>query len=141
MATKKDKLASFAEHLYINEGYTLKAIAEHLDITEKTVGKWCREGKWEDKKAIAVAAPHTIKLLLLQELKKVANGEKTNIDSDALSKISKVIESMDDKVSIQVIMTVFKEFDLWLVDEDPDLALKCVEYHKKYLLHKINLDG
>lgn len=141
MAKKKDKLDAYAEHLFINEGWTQKAIAEYLEVTEKTIGDWKKAGKWEDKRRRILAAPHTIKTLLLGELEKVAKGEATNVDADSLSKIAKAIDTLDDKISIQVITSVFKEFDLWMVDQDPSLALKFTDYHRRFILHKINIDG
>lgn len=141
MASKKDKLEGFAEHLFINEGMSQKAIAEYLGVTEKTIGNWKNAGKWEEKRMLIIAAPHRIKTTLLAEFEKVAKGEETNIDADALSKIAKAIESLDDKVSVQLILSVFKEFDTWMVDQEPQFAVKFTEYHRKFILHKINVDG
>lgn len=141
MAKAKEKLAAYAEHLFINEGWTQKAIAEYLEVSEVTLSNWKRKGLWEEKRARILAAPHTIKTILLGQLEKVSKGEESNVDADALSKIAKAIDTLDDKISIQVITSVFKEFDLWMVDQDPTQALKFTEFHRKFLLYKINIDG
>ena len=141
MAKSKEKLNAFAEHLFINEGWTGKAIADYLEVSEQSIVKWKKVGLWEDKRKRILAAPHTIKTILLGELEKVSKGEESKVDGDKLSKIAKAIDTLDDKISIQVITSVFKEFDLWMVDIDPIQALKFTEYHRKFLLYKINIDG
>lgn len=141
MARKKDKLEGYAEHLYINEGWTQKAIAEYLGVTEKTVGSWKSGGNWDYLRQTALAAPHRIKTILLTEFEKLATGKESKIDADAISKISKAIEALSDKVSVQVVTSVFKEFDTWMLEHDPALAMKFTEYHRKFIMHKINIDG
>jgi transposase-like protein len=134
-----------AERMFVEDGMTAKAIAEQLDVSEQTLSKW-RKGKegeksWDDKRAEMLASPHKIKEILLKELILVASGEKSNVDADALAKINKVIESLSDKISVQVVFSVFKEFDNWMADEDPKTAVLFTEWHKQFLLYKINLEG
>lgn len=141
MATKKDSLGNVSELLFINEGWTQKAIADYLKVTEKTVGRWASDGKWEEKRKLLQTAPHRIKLILLEEFERIARGEETKVDADAISKISKAIREISDKISIEVIMSVFKEFDVWLVEDDPEFAIKSTEKQRKFLLHKINQEN
>lgn len=134
-----------AERMFVEDGMTAKAIAEQLDVSEQTLSKW-RKGKegeksWDDKRAEMLASPHKIKEILLKELILVAGGEKSKIDADALAKINKVIESLSDKISVQVVFSVFKEFDNWMADQDPKTAVQFTEWHKQFLLYKINLEG
>ena len=134
-----------AERMFVEDGMTAKAIAVQLDVSEQTLSKW-RKGKegekaWDDKRAEMLASPHKIKEILLKELILVAGGEKSNVDADALAKINKVIESLSDKISVQVVFSVFKEFDNWMADQDPKTAVLFTEWHKQFLLYKINLEG
>ncbi|MCC9072461.1 transposase [Flavobacterium sp. F-65] len=134
-----------AERMFVEDGMTAKAIAEQLDVSEQTLSKW-RKGKegeksWDDKRAEMLASPHKIKEILLKELILVAGGEKSKVDADALAKINKVIESLSDKISVQVVFSVFKEFDNWMADQDPKTAILFTEWHKQFLLYKINLEG
>lgn len=131
-----------AERMFVEDGMTAKAIAEQLDVSEQTLSKW-RKGKegeksWDDKRAEMLASPHKIKEILLKELLLVAGGEKSLVDADALAKINKVIETLSDKISVQVIFSVFKEFDNWMADQDPKTAVLFTEYHKQFILYKIN---
>lgn len=131
-----------AERMFVEDGMTAKAIAEQLDVSEQTLSKW-RKGKdgeksWDDKRAEMLASPHKIKEILLKELMLVAGGEKSMVDADALAKINKVIETLSDKINTQIVFSVFKEFDNWMADQDPKTAILFTEYHKQFILYKIN---
>jgi uncharacterized protein YjcR len=141
MAAKKEAIRKYAEHLYVNEGWKQNAIAEFLEVAPKTIVHWKKEDKWEEKRMMIVAAPHTIKTTLLQELQNVIEGKETKVDADALSKIYKVLSGMNEELSAEVAMSVFKEFDLWMVNEDPKMAVQFTHYHRKFILYKINSNG
>lgn len=135
----------FAEGMFVEQGMTAKAIAEQLDVSEQTLSKW-RKGKegeksWDDKRAEMLASPHKIREILIKELMIVAGGEKSLVDADALAKINKVIETLSDKISVQIVFSVFKEFDNWMADQDPKTAVLFTEYHKQFILYKINQEG
>ena len=134
-----------AERMFVEDGMTAKAIAEQLDVSEQTLSKW-RKGKegekcWDDKRAQMLASPHKIKEILFKELMLVAGGEKSAVDADALAKINKVIETLSDSTSVQIVFSVFKEFDNWMADQDPKTAVLFTEYHKQFILFKINQEG
>ena len=130
-----------AERMYVEDGMTAKAISEQLDVSEQTLSKWKKDGRWDDKRAEMLASPHKIREILIRELKVVAEGGFSIIDADALSKINKVIEGLSSSTSIQIVFSVFKEFDNWMADQDPKTAVLFTEYHKQFILYKINQEG
>ena len=130
-----------AERLFIEEGLIAKAISEQLNISEQTISKWRTVGKWDDKRAELLASPHKLREILMRELKTVAEGGLSKVDADALAKINKVIETISDRISVQVVFSVFKEFDNWMADQDPKMAVEFTEWHKQFILYKINLEG
>ena len=130
-----------AERMYVEDGMTAKAISEQLDVSETTLSKWKKDGRWDDKRAEMLASPHKIREILIRELKVVAEGCSSIIDADALSKINKVIEGLSSSTSVQIVFSVFKEFDNWMADQDPKTAVLFTEYHKQFILYKINQEG
>lgn len=144
MSLSRAKKHTLAERLFINEGMTAKAIAQELDVTEKTLSSWRKgragEKNWDDRRAEVLSAPHVIKELLIKQLKLIAEGGKAEIDADALAKISKVMEALSGKSSVQVVITVFKEFDNWMAEQDPEMAIKFTEFHKQFLHYKASLE-
>ncbi len=130
-----------AERMYVDDGMTAKAIAEQLDISEQTLVKWKKDNRWDDSRSEMLASPHKIRELLIRELKVVAQGGASIIDADALSKINKVIEGLSSSTSVQIVFSVFKEFDNWMADQDPKTAVLFTQYHKQFILYKINQEG
>ena len=133
-----DKKKELAEQLFINEGYNAKTISQMVDISEPTISKWRTKYNWDKRRTEILAAPHKIKELLLQEMEKISEGKKSVIDADSLSKIAKAIASVDQKISLQVVISVFKEFDNWMADNEPAMAVSFLEFHKKFLLQRAN---
>lgn len=138
MANNKDAIRKYGEHLFVEKGWKQKAIAEFLNVAEKTISDWKKKDTWDEKRMMLVAAPHTIKTTLIQELQNVIEGKATTVDADALSKIWKVISGMNSEISPEVCASVLEEFDLFMVNEDAKLAVEFTTYHRKFLLHKIN---
>lgn len=130
-----------AERRFVEEGMTAKTIAWGLEVSEQSLSKWKRDGRWDDKRAEMLASPHKIREILIRELKVVAEGGTSIIDADALSKINKVIEGLSGSTSVQIVFSVFKEFDNWMADQDPKTAVLFTEYHKQFILYKINQEG
>ncbi|BFM42684.1 hypothetical protein CFS9_13250 [Flavobacterium sp. CFS9] len=50
MGTRKQVEKDLAKVLFVNDNVSQKEIAERLKVTEKTVGKWVKEGDWEKLK-------------------------------------------------------------------------------------------
>jgi len=137
----KHKLYDDAETLFVEQGLTCNAICEQLNITEATLSKWRGQMNWDKRRENFLSSPGKIRQLLQQELKTVVEGNKTKVDTDALSKIAKTLQYFDGRVSLPVIVSVFKEFDEWVVGVDPETAVKFTEYHKSFLNHRAKLDS
>ncbi len=144
MGLTNQKKRAIAERMFIEEGMTAKAIAEALDVSEVTVSRWRKgrkgEKNWDLRRAEVLAAPHKIKELLVKQLELIASGQKATIDADALAKISKVLENINGKLSVQVVISVFKEFDNWMAEQDPETAVKFLEWHKQFILYKASIE-
>ena len=135
-----EPLRAMAERMFVEEGMTAKAIAATIDVTEQTVGRW-RKGiqgdiSWDDKRAQYLSAPHNIKKVLMNELTHLSKGGDATIDVKAIADVTKVISTLSDKANVQIVFTVFKEFDNWMTEQDPEVAIQFLEWHKLFLLHK-----
>ena len=149
MAKKEDKkdymkLRATAEELFVGQGMSGREIADLLNVSEVTVSNWRkgREGEktWDDKRKELQMSPVRIKEKLLDEAKKIADGEPSTSDADKLSKIVAAIDRLDKKISIRIIADVLKECDNWLVETDPSQALLLSKYHKQFLQYRISLE-
>ena len=138
-----DRKRAYGERLFVEDGYTLKAIAETVGTSEVTIGNWSRKYGWKEKRDEILAAPHMIKKVILQQIQLVASGEKPTVNSDDLSKLTRALERVDQKVSVQLIITVVKEFDHWLAGSDiePELLTQMLEAHKNYIKYRIDQEA
>jgi hypothetical protein len=138
--TKKElyTLRLLAERLFLEDGLTAKEISDQIEVSEVTLSKWRNEDKWDKNRDEIATAPHKLREILMRELKIVAEGGKSLVDADALSKISKVLEGVSGRISTQIVFSVFKEFDNWMAEQDPKTAILFTEYHKQFILYKIN---
>jgi uncharacterized protein YjcR len=140
MANEKETQKALAERLFINDNMTAKAIAETLGVNEKTIGSWRAKGEWDIRKSTYLSSPLVIKEKLLEEMQKILTGEKSNIDADALRKMHIVFESMGEKTNPQTCLSVFKEFDNWMAEQDPVMALNFTKWHKDFIAYKISME-
>ncbi len=72
----------------------------------------------------------------MTELSDLAEGKDSRIDVKAIAAVTKAIELLSDKVSTQIVMAVFKEFDSWMAVQDPEAAISFLDWHKMFLLYK-----
>lgn len=140
-----EPLRAMAERMFVEEGMTAKAIAATIDVTEQTVGRW-RKGIqgdicWDDKRSQYLSAPHNIKKVLMNELTHLSKGGDATIDVKAIADVTKVISTLSDKANVQIVFTVFKEFDNWMTEQDPEVAIQFLEWHKMFLLHKAQTES
>ncbi|QYS89155.1 hypothetical protein [Flavobacterium davisii] len=59
----------------------------------------------------------------------------------SIAEVRRAIEQLSDKTSVQVVFTVFKEFDQWMASQEPDTAILFLEWHKMFLQHKALQEG
>lgn len=141
MKTPKHKLYSLAEDMFVEQGFTAQGISEQTGLSEKTLSGWRNSMKWDMLREEHLTSPEKVRKLLRQELKNVAEGKETKIDTDALSKIAKTLQYYDGRVALSVVISVFKEFDNWMAEVDPHMAVQFLEYHKKFFHHRATMDS
>jgi DNA-binding Xre family transcriptional regulator len=139
--TPKHKLYPLSESLFVEQGLTCAEISEQTGITEATLSKWRTVMLWDTRREEVLSSPDKIRQILRDELKSVAEGNKSKIDTDALSKIAKTLQYFDGKVSLSVVVSVFKEFDNFMVGVDPAKAVEFTEYHRMFVNHRANQDA
>lgn len=142
-ADKKDysKLKAIAENLFITQDQNSKQIAEITGVSQVTISAWRKEGKWEDKKNFERVTPTRLRMLLLEEAEKVATGNPSTINADALVKLLSGADKLAAKITPDLVFTVLSECCTYIASIDSDFALKMAEHHKLFLQHKIQQDG
>lgn len=83
-----EPIRAMAERMFVEDGMTAKAIANALDVSEQTIGRW-RKGiqgdiSWDDKKTQFLSAPNNIKKVLMNELTHLSKGGDATLDVKAI---------------------------------------------------------
>lgn len=77
MAVRKQVEKDFAKILFVNDYVTQKEIAIRLKVSEKTVGKWCKDGNWDSLKTSMLVTKDN-QLTALYEQLEIKNKEIKN---------------------------------------------------------------
>ncbi|MDY0176709.1 MAG: DUF1804 family protein [Lentisphaeria bacterium] len=140
--TNKSQLRTLAEKMYVEECLTAKAIADNLGVSQQTVGRWKQGiGKhkdWDTLREEFKRSPFNLRKLINDELARLTNGEEAQLDMKAINDAVKVLNAMSNRVSAEVVYSVFREFDTWVSGQDPQLAIVFTDMHKQFLIHKVS---
>jgi len=147
-ATPSEK--KHAEFLYVEKGLSLQAIAKEMDRNVKTIIDWRDKGDWEETKDLFHTGPTQLKKVLMQAAMRIMKGEirkdeqgneLKEVDADSLSKIMKAYDYMNKKASPAVCRDFLVELDNFMSEHNPKLAAENTQYHRMFLVHKIQQEN
>ncbi len=141
MAREKTKELQAAESLFVDNFWDANKIAEQLSLSPTTVGKWRAKYDWDKMREDTINNPVKMRRLIAKQMMLIVQGQKTEIDADALSKMFKVYEGISDKINPGITAAVLKLYDDFLSVEKPELAVANLPHNKKFLIHIINTYG
>lgn len=129
MAASKTEQREHARLLYVNEKITLKEVAERIKVTEKTVGKWCKEDNWDELRKSLLNTRENQLIHFYNQLEAInmdiANRPEilidgkptprpqknipTNAEADTLSKITSNIQRLEVEIGLGEIVHTGKK--------------------------------
>ncbi|MBS7234063.1 DDE transposase family protein [Flavobacterium psychroterrae] len=144
MALRKAQEKEYAKSLYIGGGLTQKEIAERVSVTEKTLAKWIKEGKWENLKKSLLTTKQNQLSFLYDQLDflntdiskrdfKVAVGK----EADTIVKISASINRLETETSIGDTVEVARNFIDFVRSQDLELAKKITNLFDVFITAKM----
>ncbi len=140
-AANNSQVRTMAEKMYVEECLSAKAIAEALSVSPQTIGRWKQgldgEEDWDEKRERFKREPYNIRKLINEELSRLTQGHEPTLDMKAINEAIKAQTAISSGVSAEAVFTVFREFDNWMASQDPDVAIKFTEWHKQFLMHKV----
>ncbi len=143
---RTDQKRELAKQLFLHTSATRKEIAARVGVSEKTISGatgWIKKFDWDKlKSALTVTRDNLVASLYNQILKitELADEEDrtlTTKETDALVKIAKAIETIDEKTTVSTFIQVFMEFEKWLIDVDSDLCKAINEHHNHFINTRI----
>lgn len=122
--TNKEK-RDLAESYFLNTGMSQQEIAARVGVSENSLTAWKKEGGWEVKKGAKTATKNEIITASYQQIHQIQQKAKdenrlmTAAETQAISMVSKVIERLDKKLSIDTYITVVEELTNYLFGLSP----------------------
>ena len=128
----RNRKQELALELYLNTDKTQREICDVVGWTEKTFTAHKERGDWQSLKgATSITAARIIKKLYIK-LDKLADDDAVN--ADALIKVANSIEKLSDKkLTLSHHINCAKEFTVWLLRQNPQLAQQLNKYQQQFI--------
>ncbi len=140
---KKD----WAKLLYLKTQMNQKEIAQRVETTEKTLGKWVKDGKWDMLKSSFTITKEQELRRIYQQISSLNDAIETRDDghrypdgkeADILSKMASAARSLETDTSIAQIIDTSIEIIRWVQETDYDKAKELSDYFDSFIKHKLN---
>lgn len=140
MSVYKRKKAA-ARLLYLEGRYSQKDIGAIIEVSDKTLYSWIKDGEWNklraDTETLTQTTEDRVRRLLNRQLKLIeetVEGTKNMVskgDIDAISKFASIIKSKDT-TWLQIVKTV-RELTDFIRESDLELAKAIIPIANKFL--------
>lgn len=126
MARKNKK--ALAYELYINTSITRKEGAERFGVTEKTFGKWVKDGSWDDQRTANNVSRQSLLKKAYKNLERInklideCEGAPSKQLTDAKSVFVREVQALDKQDSLSQTVSVMERFLNFLYRTKPELA-------------------
>lgn len=144
MGLSKVQEKEFAKSLYIGGGLTQKEIAERISVTEKTLTKWIKVGKWDSlKKSLLTTKQNQLSFLYDQldflntEITKRDSKVATGKEADVIIKLTAAINRLETETSIGDTVEVARNFIEFVRPQNLELAKTITDLFDVFITAKM----
>lgn len=136
--SKKD----IAKIYYVNHNRTQAEISQVLGVSEVTVSKWKKDGKWDVLKAAQATRNDEIISRAYDQINRIlknaedADRELTDGESDRIAKIAKSIQNLETKATLSHVIEISEELLLFIKEVDQPLAIKVADMFMQFTSKK-----
>lgn len=143
MAKRSEELLVQAEMAFVQEGRTLREIADSVGKSLPTVTKWCDEGSWKQKRERHILSSDGLASILEQQLRKMAleamaqQRSITGSEAQTILKLSRAVQELrGGEASLPQTFAVMNGFILFLKGAAPKLAPEIEPHVESFLQAK-----
>lgn len=135
------KKKELAQKLYMQNFFsTQKELAEYLEVSEQTLGKWIKAGKWEDMRESYLISFTEEMAFMKKQLRVMreqleAEGRTTfnNKEMDVITKLTASIRNLKSEIGIEDVIDVSIKVVEWLRTQDVRRAQDAAEIFHAYI--------
>jgi transcriptional regulator with XRE-family HTH domain len=137
---RKDAERKLGRNYFVKDGLTAKQIAEKVNVSEATVGRWREEDSWEDLRVAELTSDDSLIDSLRDEIMICIDdrisGKITVIQSaDGISKIRKTIETLQkNKITLEQYISVMKSVFQAMQKHEPKYYGKLIDFQDSHLI-------
>lgn len=144
MALKKAQEQEFAKSLYLTGGISQKEIAERITVTEKTLSRWIKVGKWDALKKSLLTTKQNQLSFLYDQLDflntdiskrdyKVAFGK----EADTIIKLTAAINRLETETSVGDTVEVARHFIEFVRAQNLELSKQITDLFDVFIIAKM----
>jgi DNA-binding XRE family transcriptional regulator len=144
MGLSKVQEKEFAKSLYIGGGLTQKEIAARISVTETTLTKWIKVGKWDSlKKSLLTTKQNQLSFLYDQldylntEITKRDSKVATAKEADVIIKLTAAINRLETETSIGDTVEVARNFIEFVRPQNLELAKTITDLFDVFITAKM----
>lgn len=144
MGLSKVQEKEFAKSLYIGGGLTQKEIAARISVTETTLTKWIKVGKWDSlKKSLLTTKQNQLSFLYDQldylntEIAKRDSKVATAKEADVIIKLTAAINRLETETSIGDTVEVARNFIEFVRPQNLELAKTITDLFDVFITAKM----
>ena len=135
-----------AKELFLDGKHQQKEIAKMIDVSENTVGRWVRDGKWELLRANLTTSKENVLSNWYAQLAEMNNhiaerepGKRfpTSAESDRMIKISSAIKKLETETGVAEISSVSIGLCEFVRQYDVEKAKEISEHFNAYIESKM----
>lgn len=134
---KKEQFYTLSEKLYVEQHIPLSGIAKRVDVSERTLVEWKKEGDWDNKRTQFLKEQYSCHAELYVLVRKMIQKIKEDFDCGTTPDKSTLdfVRAMIDKVPKLKAFEEAQIFDIQVEDEKPaeDMSTKIAELVDKRL--------
>lgn len=135
------KKKELAQKLYMQNFFsTQKELAEYLEVSEQSLTKWIKAGKWEDmRESYLISFTEEMafmkKQLRIMREELEAEGRTTfnNKEMDVITKLTASIRNLKSEIGIEDVIDVSIKVVEWLRTQDIRKAQEAAEVFNAYI--------
>lgn len=143
MGVSKQQQREHARLLYVGERITLKEVAERTKVTEKTIGRWCKEDGWDELRKGLLTTRQTQLSRWYRQLDAITSKIElrdnipTNAEADTMSKITSNIQKLEVEIGIGEIVESGKKVITFIQQINLDDAKLFKNYFDEYINNRV----